>query len=109
MPQAERAASAVCERDFAILDLARTAFAAQLPGRLDHQKDSAHSRMIRREPAAVGVDWKIAVVAEPPTGYERAALATFAEAEILERREHRDRERIVDHRHVDIFVRDAGA
>src|SRR6266404_1701513 len=109
MPRAECAAGAVCERDFAILNLARTAFAAQLLGRLDHQEDSAHPRMVRRQAAAVGVDWKIAVVTEPPAGYERAAFAAFAEAEILERREHGDRERIVDHRHVDIFVRDAGA
>src|SRR5258708_9947421 len=87
MPRAERAAGAVCERDFTILDLPRTAFAAQLLGRFDHQKDSAHPRMVRRQPAAVGVDWKIAVVTEPPARYERAAFATFTEAEILERRE----------------------
>src|SRR6266436_7861381 len=90
MPQAERAAGAMCERDFAILNLARTAFAAQLLGRFDHQEDSAHPRMVRRQPAAIGVDWKIAVVAEPPTGYERAAFTAFTEAEILERREYGD-------------------
>src|SRR5713101_5657509 len=109
MPRAERAAGAVCERDFAILDLARTALAAQLLGRFDHQEDSAHPRMVRRQAAAVGVDWKITVVAEPPAGYERAAFAAFAEAEILERRENGDRERIVDHCYVDVFVRDASA
>src|SRR6185437_16273625 len=72
---AERATGAVAERQFAILDLARAAFAAQLPDRLDDQKDAAHPRMVRREPAAVGVGRERAVVAEPPPRNERAALA----------------------------------
>src|SRR5258708_6185946 len=65
--------------------------------------------MIRRQAAAVGVDGEVAVEAESPAGYKCAAFAAFAEAEILERREHGDRERVVNHRHVDVFVRDAGA
>src|SRR5216684_3891809 len=109
MPQAERAAGAVYERDSAILDLARAAFAAQLFGRFDYEENSAHPGMIRGEPAAVGVDREIAVEAEPPAGHECAAFTALAEAEIFQRRDHRDSERIVDHREVDIFVRDAGA
>ena len=61
MAGAESAAGAVGQRDLAILDLARTAFAAQLLDRLDHQEHSAHPGMIRGEAAAVGVDREIAV------------------------------------------------
>src|SRR5258708_38492233 len=64
MTGAKRAASAMSERDFAIRNLARTAFAAQLLDRLDHQEHSTHPRMVRREPTTVGIDRKIAVVAQ---------------------------------------------
>src|ERR1700720_1894442 len=80
MPRAERAAGAVCERDFAIFDLPRPAFAAQLLGGFNHQKNSAHPRMVRRQAAAIGVDRELAVEAQPPTRHERAALAALAEA-----------------------------
>jgi len=50
-----------------------------LLGRFDHQEDSAHPRIGWTTAAAIGVDWKIAVVTEPPAGYEGAAFATFAE------------------------------
>src|SRR5579885_1308626 len=85
MARAERPAGAVAQGRRAIPDLARTAFAAQLLDRLDHQEDAAHARMVRREAAAVGVDRQIAVVAQPPAADESAALAAPAEAEILER------------------------
>src|SRR5690348_13806401 len=61
MPHAERAAGAMHQRHLAILHLARTAFAAKLLGRLDDEKNPAHPRMVRRQPAAVGVDREIAV------------------------------------------------
>src|SRR5277367_5757942 len=109
MTQAERAAGAVRERNFAILDLPRTAFAAQLFGRLDHEENSAHARMVRRQAAAISVDRKLAVETQPSTRHKRAAFATLAEAEVLQRRQHRYGERVVDHRHVDVFVGDARA
>src|SRR5271169_923965 len=83
MPRAERAAGPVRERDFAILDLPRPAFAAQLFGRFNHQKNSPHPRMVRRQAAAIGVDWELAVEAQPPARHECPALAALAEAEIL--------------------------
>src|SRR5271165_5775629 len=90
---AERAAGAVAQRQLAVLDLARTALAAQLLDRLDHQEDAAHPGMVRRQPAAVGVDRKRAVGAQPPAGDERAALSALAESEILQRHQNRDSER----------------
>ncbi len=42
-----------------------------------------------------------------PPDDEVAALARLAEAEVLERREHGDRERVVDHAQIDVVARDA--
>src|SRR3984957_12113840 len=94
MPRSERAAGAVRERDFAVPDLPRSTLAAQLFGGFNHQKNPAHPRMVRRESAAVGVDWKFAVEAQPSARDERPPLAALAEAEILERRQHGDCESV---------------
>src|SRR6266436_6520457 len=88
VPGAERAAGAMRQRRLAILHLARTAFAAQLLDRLDHEENPAHPRMVRGEATAVRVEREIAVVAQPPARDESAALAALAEAEVLERCEH---------------------
>src|ERR1035437_7138568 len=63
--------------------------------------------MIRRQPSTIGVDRKFAVEAQPSARHECSAFAALAKAEILQRGEHGDRERVVDHRHVDVLVRDA--
>ena len=80
MSQAERAAGAVCERDFAILDLARTAFATQLLGRFDHQEDSAHPRMIRRQSAAIGVERYMPTARQPSRETAGALLVVLIAA-----------------------------
>ena len=77
------------------------ALAAQLPHRLDHEEDAAHARMVRREPAAVRVHRQLAAEPDAPVLDEAAALARLAEAEVLERREHGDREGVVDRAEVD--------
>src|ERR1700678_1029986 len=109
MPGAERSASPVRQSDLAILDLTWTTFAPQLFDRFDDEKHPAHTRMIRREAAAVGVDREIAVVAEASAANESTALTALAEAQVLERRKDGDRKGVVDHRHVDVFMGDARA
>ncbi len=86
MASTERAAGAMDKGDLAILDLARTAFGTQLFDRLDHQKNSAHPGMIRRETAAVGIDGEVAVITQASAGDKSAAFSAFAEPEIFERR-----------------------
>src|SRR5438270_115679 len=109
MPQPEASAGPVNQRQLAVLDLARTAFAAHLFDRFDDQKDAAHPRMIRREPTAVGIDRKIAVESETAAADECAALAALAEAQVFERHQDSDRKRIVDHREIDLGGLYAGA
>src|SRR5579885_3770835 len=106
MTRAEFAAGAVAQRNLASLYLARSAFAAQLLDRFDHQENPAHPRMVRRQTPAVGIDRELAVVAQAATADEGATLSAFAEAEVLQRGQDGDREGIVDHRHVDILVAD---
>src|SRR5580704_19134762 len=109
MPGAQCAAGAVRDRELAILDLARTAFVAQLLGRLDDEEDSAHSRMIRRQPATISIDGKRAIETDAPARNERPTLAALAKAKVLELRDHRDGEGVVDHAHVYIGMLDARA
>ena len=68
------------------------------------RKMPAHARVVRRQPAAVGVHRQRAAERIRPSLDERAALADLAEAEVLERRQHGDRERVVDHAQVDVVV-----
>src|SRR6516165_3065316 len=107
MPGAEGATRAMGQRDFAILDLARSAFAAELLHRLDHQENSAHTRMVRRESAAVGVQREVAVIAQAAATNKRPALAALTEPKILQGGQDGNGERVIDHRHVNVFVRDA--
>ncbi len=64
--------------------------------------------MVRREAAAVGVGRARAVERRAAAGDEGTAFAALAEAEVLEREQHGDRERVVDHAQVDVAVADAG-
>ena len=82
----------------------RSRFAAQLPRGFDQQEDAAHAGVIRGEAAAIGVERGTTglVEAQASAFHPRAAFAFHAEAEVLENREHGDRERVVDHRDVEL-------
>ena len=60
--------------------------------------------MVRRQAAAVGVGRARPIEGQPSTGHECASLAARAEAEILEREQHRDRERIVNHTQIHVVM-----
>src|SRR5215472_6616164 len=85
VPGAERAAGAVGDRQVAILDLHRwVRLTAQLAHRLDHLgQPAAVGRMVVAQPAAIGVERQFSGARDQvAVGYEFAALALFAEAEI---------------------------
>ena len=65
--------------------------------------------MVRRKSAAVRVERGSACLVEPqlPALHVGAALALLAEAQVFQQREHRDGERVVDHRDLDLVGRDA--
>src|SRR5437762_14091733 len=89
----EDATIAVRDRRLGVLHLALAAFAAQLPHRLDQQKEAVHPGVTVREAAAIGVDRQCAAGRDTPARYELAALALRAEAEIFENHDRVDRER----------------
>ena len=97
------------QHEAAVLDLSRAAFAAQLFDGLDHEKDAAHPRMVGRQAAAVRVDRQRTPQADATVLHVRAALALLAESQALQGDADRDGERVVDHRHVEVGVGDAGA
>src|SRR5215510_12088867 len=100
--RAERAAGAVRQRHGAVLHLHLwMGLAAQLPDRLDDLGEAAAvGWVIVAEPAAVGVERQLAGPRdEVAVRHELAALPLGAEAEVLQRDEHGDREAVVD-RHV---------
>src|ERR1700722_16245988 len=109
MPGAERSAGPVGQSDLAILDLTWTTFAPQLFDRFDDEKHPAHPWMIRRKAATIGVDREIAVETQASAADESAALTALAEAQVLEGCKDGDRKRVVDHRHIDVFMGDARA
>src|SRR5262249_56787441 len=84
MAVAERAARAVDERDTAVAHLALSALAAQLLDGLDDEEDSAHAGMVRRQPAAIGVDRQLAAERDTAARHACAALAFLAAADILQ-------------------------
>ena len=45
----------LCDGELCALDLSRTESSAELTHRLDHEKDPAHARVVRRESPAVGI------------------------------------------------------
>src|SRR5438093_5621448 len=105
VPGAERAAGAVSERDVAVLHLhLGMRLAAELAHGLDHLRHAtAVGRMVVAEPAAVGVEGQPADARDQvAVGHELAALPLLAEAEILERHDHGDREAVVDRRVLDV-------
>src|SRR5258708_9246138 len=109
MTGAKRRAGDVGERDFVIFHLTRTAFVTQLLDGFDDQEHSAYPWMVGGKPTTVGVDREIAIETQTSATDEVATFAAFAKAKVLERRQHGDGERVVDHRHVDVFVSDARA
>src|SRR5262245_15941748 len=102
VPIAERAAGAVHERDPAVAPPAPRPTGAVLLHRLDDEEDAAHPGMIRAEAAAVRVDRQRTAELDAAVRHEGPALALLAETEVFERDQHRDRERVVDHAHVDV-------
>ena len=70
--------------DFAISDLPRPAFPAQLSYRLDQQQQAVHAGMAVGEPAAIGIDWKCSLRSDPPVLHEGATLTFGTKAEILQ-------------------------
>src|SRR5215469_11511713 len=84
MPVAQDAADSAGDRGVQrFFALARAAFAAQLPGRFDEQENSAHPGMVIGKTPTVGVERKLAVVAQPPAAYPRAAFAALANTQGL--------------------------
>src|SRR5574337_275644 len=100
----EDAAGAVAEGDLGILDLARAALAPELPHALDQREDPEDAGVAEGEAAALGVRGKGPARRRALARDEGPALALLAEAQVLERQEDRDRERVVDLRHVNVVV-----
>src|SRR5437764_1401041 len=66
--------------------------------------------MRRSTRASTRGSWCIATVpSKPPVFDERTAIALLAEAEVLERQQDRDGERVVHLEHVDVLDGDPGA
>src|SRR5437763_14145752 len=104
----EDATIAVRNGRLGILHLARAAFAAQLPHRLDQQKEAVHPGVTVREAATIRVDRQPAAGRDTPARYERSALALRAEAEIFEKQYRVDRERVVELDDIDVLRGEPG-
>src|SRR5438874_6410615 len=78
--------------------------APDLTDGLDHLGHAATApRMAAAKSAAVGVERQSAAGGEKSSvGHELPALALLTEAEVLDRLEHRDGERVVDRRVIDV-------
>src|SRR5260370_10491397 len=99
---------AVCVRpldNLAVLDLARTAFAAQLPRDLD-LVIPRHDMCFGKQ-AAVGVYRQFAAYLDTAALRERGRLAGLAESETLERNPREDRECVVGEKRVHVLVSNA--
>src|ERR1051326_1576805 len=88
--------------------LARSTLPTQLPHRLDNQKDTAHSGMVRGKAAAIGIDRKLPAERDASILYKRAPFALLAKSQVFQQKQHCDSKRIVDHRHIDIRRRYSG-
>src|ERR1700730_1796194 len=102
----ERIAVSVRPLDnFAVLDLARTAFAAQLPRDLDLVVPRHDVRFGKQ--TAVGVHWQFAANFDAAALSKSSRLAGLAESETLERNPCEDRECIVSEKCVYVLVSNA--
>ena len=90
------------ERELRSLHLAITALPPKLVGCLDDEEDPAHAGVVRAESSPVGVERKLPTQTDPAALDEASPLARLAEPDRLERRDHRDRERVVDRREIDV-------
>src|SRR5579859_2721063 len=84
------------------LHLPRAALPAQLPRRLDKEKDAVHSWMAVRQSSAIGVQRKWTAGRGALPADERAALSPLTEAQGLQGEDNRDGERVVDLRNVNL-------
>src|SRR4051812_26884707 len=99
MAHAEKSAGAVRDCEIAIRHLHFwMRFAAQLPDRLeDFCHAPAVDGVVRTKSAAVGIERQLADAGNQiAVGYELAALALLAEADVLELHQHGDGEAVID-------------
>src|SRR5437660_113826 len=96
------------DRRLGVLYLTLPAFAAQLPHRLDQQKQAVHAGMAIGKAAAIRVDRQAATGRDTPARYERSALALRAEAEIFEEQHRVDRERVIKLDDIDVLRPEPG-
>src|ERR1700730_7200350 len=91
--------------NIAVLDLARTAFAAQLPRDLDLAVPRHDVRFGKQ--TAVGIHGQFATHFDAAALRERGRLAGLAESETLERNPREDRECVVSEKRVHVLVSNA--
>src|SRR6266446_3624190 len=102
----ERIAVSVRPLDnIAVLDLARTAFAAQLPRDLDLVIPRHDVRFGKQ--TAVGVHWQFAANFDTAALSKSGSLAGLGESETLERNPREDRECVVSEKRVHVLVSNA--
>src|ERR1051326_7302263 len=101
----EDAAIAMRDRGLDILDLTRAAFAAQLPHRLDQQKEAVHAGVAIRKAAAIRIDREFAAGRDAAARHKRSALALRAEAEIFEEQDRVEREGVIELDDIDVLRR----
>src|SRR3954465_12797153 len=106
MANAQQSAGAMSDREIAIGHLH---LRMRLPAQLAHSlKNLGHAasvdRMVAAEPAAVGIERKLADAGNQiAVGDELAALALSAETEVLQLHQHGDREAVVDRSVFDVL------
>src|SRR5262245_55344660 len=88
------------EDDVGVLDLPFARLTAQLPDRFRHAGEVAE--VIAGEQAAAGIDRNAAVATDGAGFHERAALALFAEAVVLELEQDLGGEAVVELAAVDV-------
>src|SRR6218665_53736 len=93
--RAQNAAVALHQRGSGTRDLTRTAVRAQLTHRLDDAEQAVHAWMHARQPATVGVDRQRAAWSDTAIGDERAAFPFLAEAQIFQKQDGGDGEKVV--------------
>src|SRR5690606_10857072 len=86
-----------------IRNLALVALAAELPCRLDQQQDAVVAGVTVREATATGVERERPTRSDGSALYEGTAFALGTEAQVVQEHDGRDREAVVELRHVDVL------
>ena len=100
----ERAAVAAHEDEVVLVDLATAALPARLDHAFGHRRHAPH--VVRGQLTAAGVRGQRASATERARRRERAAFTLRAEAVVLERDDHGEREAVVDLGDVDVVGTD---